>query len=216
MIALVCALCATAMGTSRAQMDLPAGLDMTSLMALGEVIAQCEGNFGDIVSLYMVDAAPLIAEITSSVEGAGDNHTALATNMVALLESDAYESFANSETLQKISDELDLSCLMKDEQFLALFNSILESQGVNEEHEMYETINSVPDMVAGFYDCGGRLANLLDFASSAVPALLAEGGVDVSSVMVSPGFVELTSSGFDMGCFFGVPEVSSLIAVAMG
>jgi predicted polyphosphate/ATP-dependent NAD kinase len=258
------ALClATLLPTTRA-MDLPPGFSMDTITDVSKILQTCNGDFGDIVSLYMVEAGPLIKKVETELKSAKETEKTLkeaaaaansttATNSTSadasaqskatseaeevvdeikeankesggamaqailnILASDEYETLVESETLKRISDNLDLACVMENATFVELFNGILASQNITEENELYPVLQDVPGMAAGYYDCGGRILTGLEFVQGAVPDVLKGGGFDPMSILSSPSFAALTSSGFDMACFFGVPEVSTLLAGVMG
>jgi len=247
-------------------MDLPPGFSMDTITDVSNILQTCNGDFGDIVSLYMVEAGPLIKKVEDELKNAKEiektlKEAAAASNSTAtnttdstdadaiaqskatseaevvvdeikeankesggamaqailnILASNEYETLVESETLKRISDNLDLACVMQNETFVELFNGILASQNITEENELYPIIQDVPDMVAGYYDCGGRILTGMQFVQGAVPDVLKGGGFDPMAILSSPSFAALTSSGFDMSCFFGVPEVSELLANVMG
>ena len=53
-------------------MDLPGGLDMDKVTELSVTLDKCNGALGDIVSLYMVDADPLIKKVQEELKEAKD------------------------------------------------------------------------------------------------------------------------------------------------
>jgi len=244
----------------KAMEGLPPGIDMDTISDIGQVLSTCNGDFGDIVSLYMVEANPLIEKVKAELKqaketekalkeaAAADNSStteviaqskddaaiddiemteaekeankesggAMATAIMNILDSDEWNALLTSETLKRISDNLDLACVMEDETFVELFDGIVASQNITEDSDLYPIIQDAPEMVAGYYDCGGRILTGLNFVDGVVPDLVKAGGFDPMAVLSSPAFEALTGSGFDMSCFFGVPEVGALLAGVMG
>ncbi|QDZ21273.1 hypothetical protein HOP50_05g38020 [Chloropicon primus] len=216
--------------------SLPAGMSEEDLVEVTAVVESCSGNFADIAALYMVEASPLITLVESemlraqsedataqskSTSEAG-NEAAAGTGgdvkgaILRILESEEWDALLNSESLQKISDEMELDCVMENEAFAEMFMGIVGQQGVTEDHELYPVIKDAPAIIAGYYSCGGRIKPVMQFADGVVPDILGAEAFDPLSILSSPHFIELQASGFDMACFFGVPEVSGLLAGVMG
>lgn len=236
---------------ARAQeQELLAGLDIEALTV---AVEQCNGDFGDIVSLYMVEATPLIEVVhremgeakreAAEAIAAAANSTA-ATNatetaadvievkaqskgdaakpsgikgaVLDIMSSPEWDVLLQSETLQRISDEMELDCVMKDENFVEVFETMVAGQNISDDHPLSSVISSAPAIVSGFYGCGGRIVPVLNFADGVVPDLLTAEVIDPMGILSSPHFMDLVGSGFDMACFFGVPEVGALIPMVMG
>ena len=248
-------------------MDLPGGLDMDKVTELSVTLDKCNGALGDIVSLYMVDADPLIKKVQEELKEAkdadrlrkrkereeersakkqktsnedGDEATAQSKNTVDaieaaedmsmnktkgdamanavlnILDSNEWDTFMDSSTLQKVSDELNLTCVMQDETFVDVFQGIMGSQNITEDHHLYPVISKAPEIVSGYYSCGGRIVPVLEFAEGVAPDVVKGDQFDPMSILNSPSFAGLVGSGFDMACFFGVPAVSDLVGQIMG
>jgi len=205
-------------------LTLPAGLNMSQITQMGEVLDKCNGDFGDIVSLYMVEATPLIATVKEKLNNTKSANTtegaegaAVATMVTEIMESDEFNALLESSTLQRISDELNLTCVMSDEVMVSTFTGVLEGLNVTKDSELGMMLHDMPSIVSGFYECGGRITPVLRFAQAAAPEVLSsEGGFDPMSILNLPSFTAFVGSGFDMGCFFGVPAVGGLVAKAMG
>jgi len=248
-LAALLALLALASPVARAQeQELLAGLDIDALTV---AVEQCNGDFGDIVSLYMVEATPLIevvhremgeakqeaADAIAAANATATNATETADDAIEvkahskgdsakpsgmkgavldIMSSPEWDVLLQSETLQRISDEMELDCVMKDENFVEVFETMVAGQNISDDHPLSGVISSAPAIVSGFYKCGGRIVPVLNFADGVVPELLTAEVIDPMGILSSPHFMELVGSGFDMACFFGVPEVGALIPMVMG
>merc|ERR1712224_701404 len=108
----------------------------------------------------------------------------------------------------QLAEEMELDCVMKNEAFASLFQNMLASNGIDESSPMHAVAKQAPAIAGGYYACGGRIKPVLEFVEGVAPGMLGGGGFDPMSVLAAPEFMALQASGFDMACFFGVPEVS--------
>ena len=198
-----------------AQLNLPGGIDMESIGTLGATVEACNGTFADIVSLYMQEGTPLVEKITDLVESEED--VELGDAATDVVESAEFEALLNSSSLLNISENLNVSCVVEDPTFVALFEGIVGGFGIDEDHDLHFIVKDGPALASGFHECGGRIHHALAFAQGALPMMFnEEGDLDVMAAISGPHFNDFVATGFDLSCFMNVPEVGGFVAKAMG
>merc|ERR1711970_1149950 len=199
--------------------DLPLGMTEGQLADITSAVSGCSGDWSDIEALWQNEVADLIAlvEAETSTVTAQSKSKAEAETVVeevakvdygklalAVLESEEWDAMMASE-------EMELDCVMENEAFASLFQNMLASNGIDESSPMHAVAKQAPAIAGGYYACGGRIKPVLEFVEGVAPGMLGGGGFDPMSVLAAPEFMALQASGFDMACFFGVPEVSGLL-----
>ncbi len=192
----------------------------------------CSGcsQVADLASMYF-EARPLIAKVQSELAAAKQadataqgadaeankkKGSATSDAIAKVLDSAEWDALMQSATLQRVSDELNLTCVFTDATLVGHFDAFVASANISESSDLYPVIKSAPEIAAGYYSCGGRIMPVMKFVEEVAPGILKGDGFDPSSILASPGFTNLVGSGFDMACFFGVPAVGSLLAGIMG
>ena len=211
--------------------DLPLGMTEGQLADITNAVSECSGDWSDIEALWQNEVADLIAlvEAETTTVTAQSKAKAEAETVVeevakvdygklalAVLESEEWDALMASEELAALSEEMELDCVMKNEAFASLFQNMLASNGIDESSPMHAVAKQAPAIAGGYYACGGRIKPVLEFVEGVAPGMLGGGGFDPMSVLAAPEFMALQASGFDMACFFGVPEVSGLLGSIMG
>lgn len=230
-----------ATSSALAQSELPGGLPSSAIEDISDVIESCNGDMNEIVSLYSVEAQPLLALVETEmkkvkeedataqskvdepvVDGAYDiieeepEVGGVKGAVLRVLASPEWEAVLVSPSLEKISADLDLACVATDPAFLYLFDTVVENQNLQPDHPLAPIIPEAPAIMEGFYKCGGRVQPLLYFVDAQVPEILMTEGFDPSSILASPSFNDFLASGFDLGCFFGVPAVNTVMGHVLG
>jgi len=186
----------------------------------------CSGcsQVADLASMYF-EARPLIAKVQSELAAAKQASAADANEkkgsstgdaIAKVLDSAEWDGLMQSQTLQRVSDELNLTCVFTDTTLVGNFDGFVASMNISESSDLYPVIKNAPEIAAGYYTCGGRIMPVMKFVEEVAPGVLKGEGFDPSSILASPGFTNLVASGFDMACFFGVPAVGTLLSGIMG
>merc|ERR1711970_1300135 len=192
--------------------DLPLGMTEGQLADISNAVTECSGDWSDIEALWQNEVADLIALVeaeTSTVTAQSKDKAEAETVVEEVAKVDYGE-------LAPLSEEMELDCIMKNEAFASLFQNMLASNGIDESSPMHAVAKQAPAIAGGYYACGGRIKPVLEFVEGVAPGMLGGGGFDPMSVLAAPEFMALQASGFDMACFFGVPEVSGLLGSIMG
>ena len=103
MLVAFAALCLAAFLPNARAMDLPPGFSMDTITDVSNILQTCNGDFGDIVSLYMVEAGPLIKKVEDELKNAKEiektlKEAAAASNSTATNTTDSTDADAIAQS----------------------------------------------------------------------------------------------------------------------